>query len=347
MSQGKAGGHRPETRKKPGLAYAFTNEGVELPVIDVTHPEFEVVISDQEVSARNAAYQDTERRRSRTPLVIRRFLFRYYARQSAILQGMVEARKSFLSGMNTYLLKLGAANLGSAYASKVDRYVAASFPALIIRLRMQNTAKLLASGIAEPLRAGPGNPLHLVNIAGGPSADSLNALILTRKTSPGLLEGREIFIHVLDLEKDAPDFGKRAIASLQAKGAPLEGLVITFLHTLYDWGKPAALGTLLAGFGARPCVVAVSTEGGLFEYGTDGDILSNLTVLRELGSPGLFVVGSVTRNDDPNRLLHGTSMIPVIPRGLTVFTALVKRAGWRVETAIERPFSDVVRLVAD
>jgi hypothetical protein len=51
-------------------------------------------------------------------------MFRYYARKSVILQGMVEARKSFLSGMNTYLLKLGAANLGSAYAGKLDRYVA-------------------------------------------------------------------------------------------------------------------------------------------------------------------------------------------------------------------------------
>jgi hypothetical protein len=347
MSRGKAGGHRPETRKKPGLAYAFTNEGVELPVIDVTHPEFEVVITEPEITARNAEYQAVERRRARTPLLIRRFMFRYYARRSVILQGMVEARKSFLSGMNTYILKLGAANLGSAYASAVDRYVAASFPALIIRLRTQNTAKLLASGIAEPLLAGPGNPLHLVNIAGGPSADSLNALILTQKAHPGLLQGRRIFIHVLDLERDAPEFGKRAMEGLQAKGAPLQGLDITFEHTTYDWGKPAELKALLGGFGAGPFVVAVSTEGGLFEYGTDSDILLNLEVLRAVGLPGLFVVGSVTRDDDPNRLLHGTNGIPVIRRGLTVFAALAKRAGWRVETAIERPFSDVVRLVAD
>jgi hypothetical protein len=345
MLTGKAGGHRPETSKKPGLAYAFTNEGVELPVIDLTHPEFEVVIDDPEIEARNAAYQEMERRRARTPLLIRRFLFRYYARKSVILQGMVEARKSFLSGMNTYILKLGAANLGSAYAGKLDRYVAGSFPALIIRLRTQNTAKLLASGIAVPLKAGPGAPLHLVNIAGGPSADSMNALILVRKSSPGLLEGRKVFIHVLDLEKDAPEFGKRALESLKAMGAPLELLDITFAHTPYDWGKPAELKSILSGLSAAPCVVAVSTEGGLFEYGTDSDIVSNLGVLRDLALPGLFVVGSVTRDDDPNRLLHGTNVIPVKRRGLAVFTALAQRAGWRVETAIEKPFSDVVRLV--
>jgi hypothetical protein len=345
MSLGKAGGRRPETRKKPGLAYAFTNEGVELPVIDVTHPEFEVVIDDPEIAARNAAYQDMERRRARTPLLIRRILFRYYARKSVILQGMVEARKSFLSGMSTYLLKLGAANIGSAYAGKLDRYVAGSFPALIIRLRTQNTAKLLASGIAEPLRAGPGAPLHLVNIAGGPSADTMNALILVRKSSPGLLEGRKVFIHVLDLEKDAPEFGKRALESLKAKGAPLDGLDITFAHTHYDWGRPAELRSLLGGLRTAPCIVAVSSEGGLFEYGTDSDIVSNLEELRALALPGLFVVGSVTRDDDPNRLLHGTNGIPVKRRGLAVFTVLAQRAGWRVETAIEKPFSDVVRLV--
>jgi hypothetical protein len=69
-------------------------------------------------------------------------------------------------------------------------------------------------------------------------------------------------------------------------------------------------------------------------------------VLRAQALPGLFVVGSVTRDDDPNRLLHGTNVIPVKRRGLAVFTALVQRAGWRVETAIEKPFSDVVRLEA-
>jgi hypothetical protein len=345
MTTGRSGARRPEISKKAGLAYAFTNEGVELPVIDVTHPEFEVVLGEAEIAVQTSAYQELEKRRARLPLFLRRLMFRYYARKSILLQGMVEARKSFLSGMNTYLLKLGAANLGAAYSRPLDRYVAGSFPALIIRLRTQNTSKLLASGIERGLRAAPSAPLHLVNIAGGPSADSLNALIITRKASPTLLDNRRIVIHVLDLEKDAPDFGRRALESLQAAGSALEGLDIAFIHIAYDWGKPAILRSLLREFGAGPSVAAVSTEGGLFEYGTDSDILSNLEVLRDHAPPGLFVVGSVTRDDDPNRLLHGTNLIPIKPRGLKIFTALVKRAGWSVETAVERPFSDVVRLV--
>ena len=29
----------PETRKKPGVYYAVTDDGIELPIVDVTHPE--------------------------------------------------------------------------------------------------------------------------------------------------------------------------------------------------------------------------------------------------------------------------------------------------------------------
>jgi hypothetical protein len=332
-----------EANKKPGLVYAFTNDGVELPFIDVTHPEFEVKLTDEEIAARTAAHLVQERHRARTPRLVRKFLFRMYARRSVILTGMLQASKSFLSGMNTYILKLGAANLGS-YAGKVDRFVGASFPALIIRLRTQNTARLLASGIERPLGASPTSPLHLLNIAGGPAADSLNALIVTRKNSPGLLAGRKIVIHVLDLESAAPDFGRRALAGLSAPGEALHGLDVSFVHIDYNWSQPKVLHTVLKGLGAGECVAALSTEGGLFEYGSDADILSNLEVLRDAAPPGTFIVGSVTRDDEQNRILHGPALIPVKRRGLAVFKALVERAGWTVETAIERPFSDVVRL---
>ncbi|HZZ18528.1 MAG TPA: hypothetical protein VFE25_04125 [Opitutaceae bacterium] len=344
MTRAKPGTLRPETSKKPGLAYAFTNEGVELPVIDVTHPAFEVLLTEEQIASGNAAFLTQERRRAKTPMFIRRFLFRRYARRSVILQGMMQASKSFLSGMNTYILKLGAANLGNSYATNVDRFVAASFPAQIIRLRTQNTAKLLALGIEGPLRDNPGAPFHLLNIAGGPSADSLNALILIAKTAPGLLRARRICIHVLDLEKDAPDFGKRALEALQAQGGALERLDITFTHAPYNWSDTTLLRDLLKEIGSGPCVAAVSTEGGLFEYGNDRDITANLELLMELAPAGTFVVGSVTRDDESNRMLLGPSHIPVVRRGLPVFRALAKGAGWEVETAIETPFSDVVRL---
>jgi hypothetical protein len=91
-------------------------------------------------------------------------------------------------------------------------------------------------------------------------------------------------------------------------------------------------------------VTAASSEGALFEYGSDEDIVANLQVLRGATGAGSFIVGSVTRDDPEGRRLRAMSRIPVRPRGLARFGELAGRAGWRVETAVELPFTDVVRL---
>ena len=229
--------------------------------------------------------------------------------------------------MNTYLLKLGPDNLGGGYIGRGDRQIAGSYPILALRLRLQDTARLIAEGIARRLEADPGAPLHLLNIGGGHAADSLNALILTRRMDPRLLEGRRIVIHVLDLERDAPDFGRRALAALTAERAPLDGLDATFNFVRYDWLRPKALEGFLRGLGGDT-VIAASTEGALFEYGTDEHIVSNLEVLRDMTAGNFFIVGSVTRDDagEPAHTLHeqdtrqakgpGGVRLPGRPRGL-------------------------------
>lgn len=334
----------PERNKKPGVSYAFTTDGVELPFIDVTHPEFRVDLGPAEFTALRERFRSDTSRRRRMPQFVQRLIYRYYARRSVLLRGMLGASNRFLSGMSTYLMKLGPRNMGDAYAGRVDKLIAASFPAVIIRQRMQNCAKLIASGVAGPLAGHREAPLHLVNIAGGPAADSLNALIMLRREHPGILEGRALFIHVLDLEADAPEFGRRALESLHAPGAPLHGLNVAFEHTTYNWASPGPLRALMEALGKGPAIVAVSTEGGLFEYGSDSEVLANLEALRDLAPPGTFVVGSVTRDDEENRTLHSTNRIPLYLRGLAVFTTLASRAGWSPEKIIEQPFSDLVRL---
>jgi len=42
---------RPEINKRPGVFYAFTRDGVELPVVDVTHPAFAISIPESELKA--------------------------------------------------------------------------------------------------------------------------------------------------------------------------------------------------------------------------------------------------------------------------------------------------------
>jgi hypothetical protein len=246
--------------------------------------------------------------------------------------------------MNTYLLKIGPDNLGAGYIGRGDRRIAASFPVLAVRLRLQETAGMIAGGFTGPLAARPAASLHLLNIGGGHAVDSLNSLILARAAGARILEDRRICIHILDLESDAPDFGRRALAALLAPGAPLHGLNVTFSYVRYNWGEPEVLRTVIAGLGPDEKVIMLSTEGALFEYGSDRDILSNLAVFREATPRDSTIVGSVTRDRSALAGHYSVSRIPVVQRGLAKFGALANEAGWTIEKAVEGPFSDVVRL---
>lgn len=335
----------PEVNKKPGVCYAVTNDGIELPVIDITHPEFALELSAQELTARRDKFIGDLKRHAWMPGFARHLLIRYLLRNSVLMQGVRKGSDRFLSGMNTYLLKIGPDNLGTGYIGRGDRQIAGSYPVLAARLRLQETARMIAGGFTGPLAAKPGASLHLLNIGGGHAADSLNALILARAADARLLEGRRISIHILDLESDAPDFGRRALAALQGPAAPLHGLNVTFNYLKYNWGEPEGLRSVLAGLESGEKVILLSTEGALFEYGSDEDIISNLAVFRD-GTPGdSTLVGSVTRDQTGYRRLYSVSRIPVRHRGLPIFGALVKRAGWTIERAVEGPFSDVVSLV--
>jgi hypothetical protein len=262
-----------------------------------------------------------------------------------LAQGIRKSEGAFLPGLSTYLLKLGPNNLGDAYAIPIDRRIAASLPALSVRLRLQDMATLLAEALAPQLAARPGRSLRLVNIAGGPAMDSLNALLLLARDRPALLAGRAVAIDVLDGDTGGPTFGARAMAALSAPGAPLHALDARLRHVAYDWNDPRPLRGVLDDARAAGAIAVGSSEGGLFEYGSDDAILANLTAAREAALPAFAMLGSATRADPPVRRLRETSQPATRPRGLDVFRGLVARAGWRVERVIERPFSDQVVMV--
>ena len=54
-------------------------------------------------------------------------------------------------------------------------------------------------------------------------------------------------------------------------------------HNAYDWNDPAPLVRLLAGLTGRGGIIAASSEGGLFEYGTDDAVIANLAALGRAG----------------------------------------------------------------
>jgi hypothetical protein len=339
---------RPEKRleknKQPGVHYALAplgkDEDLELPIIDVTHPAFAVTLTEEEVDAEVARFLAAPRPFAKLPAFLQRALLGRFLRKSLLAQGIRKSEGAFLPGLSTYLLKLGPQNLGDAYAIPI----AASLPALSVRLRLQDMATLLAAALAPQLAARPGRSLRLVNIAGGPAMDSLNALILLRRDHPQSLAGRRVWIDVLDQDHDGPAFGARALAEMAARGGPLAGLDANLLAIRANWSDTGPLHDLLRGIRAEGSVAIGSSEGGLFEYGSDEEIGATLACLRDEAPADFVMVGSVTRDDETSRRVRRGTRHAIRPRGLEVFRALAARSGWRITRAIGRPLSDQIVL---
>jgi len=334
---------RAERHKRPGVSYAVTDDGLELPVVDVTHAAFAGELTAAEQARLVARFLEEQQRFARLPAWLRSGMMRFFLRGSRIARGLREAEGTYLDSMTTYLFKLGPQMLGS-YAVPVDRKILRSLPAISVRLRLRDMARLLADGLAPRLSQDARRPVCFINIAGGPAIDSINALIVLQRERPELLQSRTISLCVLDGDARGPSFGARALSALQEPGAALHGVDVRFEHRHYDWRNTAELTSALADAVQADAIVAASSEGGLFEYGTDQDIVRNLQALAAAPQARTFVVGSVTRDDETIRTLKLTSTAATKPRGLARFTELCAAAGWVIERSVERPLSDQVVL---
>jgi hypothetical protein len=333
----------PENDKKPGVCYAVTDDGIEVPVIDVTHPAFRVQLTEQEIAAEVARAIAEVESWARIPREEQEKRFMVQMRGSFLAPRLGAARGTILGGMSTYFVKLGPENLGKGYAKDIDRVIAGSLPCLSTRLRLQNMARLMADSLVPPLEEQPGAPLHLLNIAGGPGMDSLNAILLLQKEHPGLLRARGITIHLLDPDTAGPAFGARAARALQADGGPLGGLQVAVGRVPYDWSSPGALAEMTRSLESQGAVIAGSSEGGLFEYGSDEQIAANLRAFHVGTGKAAVMVGTVTRADGAARALNKAGGAALVLRGLEAFAALAREAGWRVARAADSPLShDVV-----
>jgi hypothetical protein len=324
-----------------GVLYAMAGDGSELPVIDVTHPAFALPYDEAQMKRRVALFVRGERLRSKIPKPIQRAFLRLAARRSRLARALYHASEGVIDGMTLYVGKLGPRMLGSGYATAIDRQLAAAPPSWLARVRLEDMARLLAEGLSPLLAAHPQRALHFFDIAGGPAADTWNALLVIRSEGSDLLRGRTIVIHVLDLDEEGPAFGERAIAALRSDRGPLRDLDMSFERVAYDWKNADELQRLLEAKGVSDAVVAVCSEGGLFEYGSDDEIVSNLEAVRQKAPVACTVVGSVTRAEGPAEFLREFT---VRPRTLAAFRALATRAGWSIARVIERPLAYDVRL---
>src|SRR5689334_14820903 len=111
------------------VLYARTGDGLNVPIVDVTNPAFRIDPSEQELATLTSQFlsEATARQDVPPPLLA--------ALQRPVLgRGLMAARGTFLSGMHTYLMKLGPDSLWDG-AEEIDRRIAASFPAYTNRLR--------------------------------------------------------------------------------------------------------------------------------------------------------------------------------------------------------------------
>jgi len=324
------------------VVFATTADGLRLPVIDVTHPAFAVPDDPASLAARRDAFLAWDRRNRRTPTIVTRLLMRMGARRSPLLRRILKSDNGYLDSITTYMVKLGADHLPPGFDGPVDRKVAAAPHMTLVRLRMQQIARLLAEALVAPLGDAPDAPLHLVNIAGGPALDSSNALIILAREYATLIH-RPIAIHVFDAQQDGPTFGARALLALAAPGGPLHGLEVKFQHHPYDWNDTAPLAHLLAELAARRAIIAASSEGGLFEYGTDDAIVANLTALARAGVP--IVAGSVTSSSEVRKRMLAQTTFRLFPRGLEGFAPLAEQSGYAIAESRTAVVSEQVLLL--
>jgi hypothetical protein len=321
-----------------GVVYAMTENGVRTAVIDVTHPAFAVTFTEAELAGMEEQYLTEARRQAEVPAAVQEAL-----RNSMLGRGLMAASGTFLDGMSTYLLKLGPENLGDG-ATAIDKRIAGSLPAVVGRLRLADMARLMAAGLERSSEMEARRPVLLLNIAGGPGGDSWNALILLQRERAGWLAGRKIAITVLDMDSRGPEFGARAVEALGANGGPLGGLDVAFRYLSYEWSNTGGLAKALEGLDARDAICGVSSEGGLFEYGSDEEIVENLQAIHAGTASDAIVVGSVTREGEVVRAWSGIRRVNTRPRTLEAFHGLAEAGGWRLEEVVERAFSYNVRM---
>jgi len=330
----------PAAESFKAIVRAKTRGGLDLPVIDVTHPRFRVPDDPGSLKAQRDAFIAWDHHRRDVPKWITQFMLGLAVKRSRPMRAMFQSDKGFLDSISTYILKLGEKDLPPGVDGPFDRMIARSPHVVLVRLRMQQIAGLLAGALVEPLASDTAAPLHFINIAGGPALDSMNAVIVLNRGRPELLQ-RPIVIDVLDAQDDGPWFGANALAALQGPGGALRGLGIEFLHRAYDWNDPTKLRALVADLMSRGAIMAASSEGGLFEYGTDQAIVANLKALH---AGVKIVAGSVTSSSEMRKRMIAETRFRLYPRGIEGFAPLAAQAGYAVAESKSAVLSEQVLL---
>jgi len=326
--------------KIPGLSYAFTLNGVELPVLDITHPCFISCTNDKVLNkllpyVQKNADKNAEKF-NKIPAFIKRFLIKHSFAMAELLQ--VDDQETFASGITTIMMKLGPGLIGKGKKRFWDRQMNKGFGPLVIRMRARDISKCQADILIPLLTNSRGKDLCFINIAGGAASDSINALLLIQKENPALLKERKIEINVLDIDTFGPAFADRCITALKAPGGRFNGLNLSFRQIHYDWNDTEKLAELLKE--RKEWVQLCSSEGGLFEYCTDEVIIRNLDVLYRHSNNEITIAGTLLHDAetiDAGMLAALKISTNLKPRllGINGLRNIVKNNRWKILSITE------------
>ncbi len=330
----------PVKSKIPGLSYAFTLNGVELPVLDITHPYF-VSCTDEKILNKLLPYvQKNAEKNAEKFNKIPAFIKRFFIKHSFAMAELVEVKdqKAFASGITTLMIKLGPKLIGKGKKRFLDRQVNKGFGSLVIRMRARDISNCQAEALMPLLIESPGKDICFINIAGGSASDNINALFLIQKENPALLKDRKIEINVLDIDTFGPAFAERSITALKAPGGRFNGLNISFRHIHYDWNNTEKLAELLSE--RKEWLQVCSSEGGLFEYCSDEVIIRNLDTLYSHSNDKTIIAGTLLQDVKEidagmvAALKISTNMAPRL-LGINGLKNILKDNKWKIGTIIE------------
>ncbi|MBU7017361.1 MAG: hypothetical protein HXS44_07610 [Theionarchaea archaeon] len=272
--------------RKQKLSYVYTDDGIKLPVLDITHPLFIESIDEEHLP-------DLQKESAQGVKNLREMpdsLKKYLGENSLIYRGffLKNPNETSLSGMSTLMSKLGPHLIGNGKERAIDREASQGIGPVAARLRLRDICLLQARALIPQL-TGSKKDLCFINIAGGTATDSTNTLILILKENQSLLKGRKIEICVFDSDTRGPHFAGQCIRALKAPECYFHDLNISSNHIHYNWADTRELVKFLSK--RKESIMMCASEGGLFEYATNEEIVDNLNSLYDYSPDEMKIVG--------------------------------------------------------
>ncbi len=268
------------TNQDHQILYAAFENDIKIPILDITHPLFNSSIDEQAYHLGCLKSARSIETLKKMPGFIRNIFVK-----------MSNVDNSHLSGMRTLLYKLGPDLSRGVKLSFRDKWAVKQTSFMGLRIRLRDLCRRQSRILQPQLKLFPERNLCFFSIAGGAATDSINTLILIQESDPELLKGRKIEINILDIDTYGPNFAKRCIDVLKQPGERFHGLNITLNIIHYDWSQPEAL--LKMSSERSKWIQLCSSEGGLFEYGSDSEIIENLNYFFTNSPADARVAGSL------------------------------------------------------